>query len=411
MIPSHAILFVATSSNATPGGGRTRIVDVAREVKKRNFTPYILCFVYGTQVLSGPRFLAHGRARLEADSGCPVYYVPMLPFGRLALVDWLNNWFCGMLLAFFSRRLQVGIVYGHGVKAGHLGLFARKMLPRLKIVSDIQGLVVDEYYYERFSSGPDAVSRRMERAEAETLTGSNWLIVVSQAMRNHYESRLHRPLKNSALIPCATRADFHPDQERRSTLRREHGLEDKFVLCYAGSAEKYQLPGAMCRLFKELLPHMPDAFLLIFSHQPAVFERFLRAEGVDSACYKITSVPHSQIFDNLQMGDAGLLLRDDSQVNRVASPTKFAEYCLCGLPVLTTPYVGDFSEYVRQFSLGHHVDLSNLQADEALLTFLQDVHEHRAEYADRCAGFARQHLTWDVHGPALAELFTSLSQL
>ena len=78
------------------------------------------------------------------------------------------------------------------------------------------------------------------------------------------------------------------------------------------------------------------------------------------------------------MGDVGLLLRDDLPVNRVASPTKFAEYCLCGLPVLTTPYVGDFSEYVRQFSLGYQVDLSNLQADKALLTFLQNVHERRA---------------------------------
>ena len=281
MIPSRAILFVATSSNATLGGGRTRIVDVAREVRKKNFTPYILCFVYGTQVLSGPRFLAQGRARLEADAGCPVYYAPMLPFGRFALVDWLNNWFCGLFLSLFAWQLQVGIVYGHGVKAGHLGLFARKMSPRLKIVSDIQGLVVDEYHYERVSSGSDAVSRRMERDKSETLADSDWLIVVSQAMQNYYEARLCRPLKNSSLIPCATRAHFHPDPERRSTLRCEQGLEDKFVLCYAGSAEKYQLPGAMCRLFKNILPHMPDAFLLIFSHQPAVFERFFRVEGIN----------------------------------------------------------------------------------------------------------------------------------
>lgn len=409
MNPSRVILFVATSSNATSGGGRTRIVDVAREVNQRNFTPYVLCFVYGTQMLSGPRFLAHGRARLEADAGCPVYYVPMLPFGRLALVNWLNNWLCGLLLSFFARWLQAGIVYGHGVKAGHLGLFARKMFPRLKVVSDIQGLMVDEYHYERVSSGPDAVSRRMEREESEVLTGSDWLIVVSQAMQNHYESRLHRPLKNSTILPCAARADFHLDPERRSARRREHGLEDKFVLCYAGSAEKYQLPGAMCRLFKELLSHSPNAFLLIFSHQPVVFERFLRAEGIDSACYKIKSVPHSQVFDNLQMGDVGLLLRDDSPVNRVASPTKFAEYCLCGLPVLTTPFVGDFSEYVRQFSIGHQVDLSDLQADQDLLTFFQNVHERRTEYANRCADFARQHLTWDMHGSMLADLLVSLS--
>ena len=108
-----AVLFVATSSNANSGGGRTRIVDIAREVQKRVFLPYIVCFVYGTQWLSGPRFLAQGRARLAADAGCPVIYLPFLPFGRLPLVSWLNSWLGGISLALLSWRFQAPLLLGH----------------------------------------------------------------------------------------------------------------------------------------------------------------------------------------------------------------------------------------------------------------------------------------------------------
>jgi len=56
-------------------------------------------------------------------------------------------------------------------------------------------------------------------------------------------------------------------------------------------------------------------------------------------------------------------------VNRVSSPVKFAEYCLCGLPVIITDNVGDYSGYVRSYKLGHIVDLNSVNRDEELKDF------------------------------------------
>ena len=43
--------------------------------------------------------------------------------------------------------------------------------------------------------------------------------------------------------------------------------------------------------------------------------------------------------------DFGLLLRENSIVNRVACPTKLVEYLRFGvIPVLDSPFVGDFAE-------------------------------------------------------------------
>jgi hypothetical protein len=46
------------------------------------------------------------------------------------------------------------------------------------------------------------------------------------------------------------------------------------------------------------------------------------------------------------------MIREDTITNRVASPTKFAEYLAAGLPVLISAHIGDFSTTVRANDLG-----------------------------------------------------------
>lgn len=57
----------------------------------------------------------------------------------------------------------------------------------------------------------------------------------------------------------------------------------------------------------------------------------------------------------------GLLLREKSLVNEVASPTKFAEYMLCGLPCILTEGIGDYSRLAREHDIGTVInDLNKL---------------------------------------------------
>jgi hypothetical protein len=47
-------------------------------------------------------------------------------------------------------------------------------------------------------------------------------------------------------------------------------------------------------------------------------------------------------------------------MNNVASPTKFAEYMLAGLPTIISPGVGDYTEFVTEKKLGFVVDVKSL---------------------------------------------------
>ena len=49
----------------------------------------------------------------------------------------------------------------------------------------------------------------------------------------------------------------------------------------------------------------------------------------------------AEFNDFLNAADFGFILRERNKINRVACPTKFAEYCLTGLPVIIGDAVPD----------------------------------------------------------------------
>jgi hypothetical protein len=65
-----------------------------------------------------------------------------------------------------------------------------------------------------------------------------------------------------------------------------------------------------------------------------------------------------EVAAQLLAGDYGLLIREESITNKVASPVKFGEYLACGLQVIISEQTGDYSDFVRQNSCGHLLNQS-----------------------------------------------------
>jgi len=403
------ILYVVNSSLASPtGGGRTRVLAAARQTTKpagaEPLKVRILCFCPPQQFLN-PRRLARGKAMLERESGCPVHYLPSLPLTRIGWLRKLNNWHGAFLTALLCWFRGIKIVHGHGLRPTIFALLARWFKRDLRVVADVHGATTAEYLYEREVVGYDDFARDLESQERRMMREASWLIFVSDAMRRFYENHFGMSFSQFSIIPCATESDFAPDASRRQQLRIEHGLNDRLVVCYVGACESYQLPDEMCRLFQSLRAKFPQAFFLIFSHHREAFLKHLAAHGIEPEHSRVLSVKHDEIFDLLQMADLGLLLRDESIVNRVASPTKFAEYCLCGVPVLAADGIGDVSELIARHKLGLIVDPKAHRLDEAALKFISETQNRRDEFAYRLANFARNHFSWDAYGAELRRLY------
>jgi glycosyltransferase involved in cell wall biosynthesis len=277
---------------------------------------------------------------------------------------------------------------------------------RCWVIFDAHGAGPEEYAF----AAPNPDRRwlaQLEREEKAILSSADEVICVSKVMQEHYREKYKLQGDQWSVVPCATNAAVGWDVRARARLRQEFKLEERFVFVYAGSYRKYQMADEMVALFKAIKQELSEAYFLILTGDRARFASAASIGGLAAEDYRIVSLSHEEVLQTLPVADVGFLLRADSPVNRVASPTKFAEYCICGVPVLLTPYVGDYSRAVEDAQLG--CCLEELSVSPRLLRFLRDVQEHREAFAVRCHHYAIQHLTWASAGTTLRGAYDRLS--
>ena len=140
--------------------------------------------------------------------------------------------------------------------------------------------------------------------------------------------------KPSWVLPCLANEDeFFFDPALRQRMRAGLGFgSDEPVYAYSGSLAGYQLFDEMIAAFRAAMQDNPKARLLVLTPYVDAARKKLAALPADRVICK--AVKNSEVNDYLNAADFGFLLRDDTPVNRVAFPTKFAEYALAGLQVI-----------------------------------------------------------------------------
>jgi glycosyltransferase involved in cell wall biosynthesis len=337
-----------------------------------------------------------------------VLYVPRLPFTRFLWLTYANDYFCALVLSLFARLHGVDVLHCHGILPGRFALIA-KNIGAYKVLTDVHGLLYEEAVYSGSLNPRSGLAKFYQRIELDTLRRTDGAVFVSSAMQKYFQERGVKT-SYSTIIPCAVNPRPSLSSNCRSSVRQKHGLTGKFVLIYVGSAAPYQQVDKMCELFSAIFQKYPSAFFFILTYHVGIFRAELRRAGVAPEAYRIESVQHDHVFECLQAADIGFLLRDASPVNLVASPTKFGEYCSCGVPIITTASVGDVSQHVASNELGYIIDLNKLVDNGPLFAFIDDVLKNRADYFSRCTEFVRDQFSWQHYGAALSNSYRELGQ-
>ncbi len=95
----------------------------------------------------------------------------------------------------------------------------------------------------------------------------------------------------------------------------------------------------------------------------------------------------------MQVGDIGLLPRENKVLNHVSSPTKFGEYLASGVPVVLSPNVMDAAQIVHKKGVGC---VNNTWSDVStnMQNFLLSVLNEREMWYKRCRQFVQNYYTW-----------------
>jgi glycosyltransferase involved in cell wall biosynthesis len=145
----------------------------------------------------------------------------------------------------------------------------------------------------------------------------------------------------SEVIPCAADEElfFFSPRLRAETRAAEGYPESARVVVYSGGLAAYQCYGGSVELFRRLRCRDPELRLLVVTPRPEAARPAL--EGLPEGSFQLRSARLGEVNALLNAADYGLLLREADPLNAVASPTKFAEYGLAGLPVVMADTVPD----------------------------------------------------------------------
>lgn len=219
------------------------------------------------------------------------------------------------------------IVYTHTI---HLAEYIQPWLRSRKIVVDFHGIVPEE---EAMLGRPE-LSPKYEKIEQEVLRNARACVMVTRSMENHYRNKYPEISPRTIILPIVESLPLI-----ELPAQRDHRTELPVRAVYAGGTQVWQNINGMLDLACSTEHFASFSFL---SHDWKLIEDVARKMNAPTKTL-FNFCAKSDLGSEYQKYDFGLVLRDDTPVNRVACPTKLYEYMSIGLiPIVRTPALGDF---------------------------------------------------------------------
>ncbi len=274
--------------------------------------------------------------------------------------------------------------------------------PRAKLVYDVRGDSAAELRLHGHTSRWQRYkNRRLLSIHDASVRRADALLAVSNPLKNKIAAEDGFDPRRIMVVPTtASTEKFRIGDSVRDRRRAEIGVApSRFVLVYAGSLAAYQWLDRVVALSAALMS-VADVHLLLVTPDPGrVTELARRALPAD----RITALraPHDEVAEWLNAADAGWLIREKGPVNRVAAPTKFAEHLMCGLPMIMSTEIGDYSDLAAAENLGLVLTEETPDAIRAGFPRLQALARERG----RISSFARERLSHRAFAPRLVEFY------
>lgn len=271
--------------------------------------------------------------------------LPMLPKAPY----WKFNTIVLWLLTLF---LQPKVIIARNVIAANMALRIRGISTIKKVCFDGRGAMEAEWN-EYDVKVVDSWKRAIGELENNAVNKSDFRIAVTTKLVDHWRSRYNFVGDNYVVIPCTLNSSFKaivPSQEEIIQRKSKLGLAaNDIVLAYSGSTSGWQSFSILYQFLSKFLKESVSHKVIFLAQEEENISKLI-AEFPNQVQRKW--VAHQEVTEILTSSDIGILIREQSVTNKVASPTKFAEYLSAGLPVIISENLGDYSDFVVKNNCG-----------------------------------------------------------
>jgi glycosyltransferase involved in cell wall biosynthesis len=329
-------LILYLTHNDAPGGVyRSQVADVVAHLNALGPEPVRLVALVSLRGYWGQR-----RAIRRMCPGA--WVLPMVPGVR----RWRAN---ARLLGLLCRILRPQGIVARGPFAAWMALRQRDRGLVRRVCFDARGAYAAEWEEYRIVDDERLIAQAKE-AERRALAECDLRLAVSHALVAWWQERYGSVVGPHVVVPCTLSREALAQPLEREDARTQWGYGPAdVVLVYAGSVAGWQSLAALDVSLAPLLEQQPAVKLLFLSRPDPVIDAL--ATRLPGRVQRLWTGPE-EVPTLLAACDHGLLLREASVTNRVASPVKFAEYLHAGLPVLISPQIGDCSAWVQREQAG-----------------------------------------------------------
>lgn len=215
----------------------------------------------------------------------------------------------------------------------------------------VQGILPEESAMRHSSRLRFFLLSQMERF---ALSHSRYLAFVSEPMREHYEKKYNLDFDGKYYIfPCYN-TTIYPE-----TFYTENKYSNNYFV-YAGGLAVWQCFEKTLEIYKIVEDWgLPNTKLIVLTKNKQQAEVDIISKGIKN--YEIGFTTPEELPNILKTAKFGFVIREDSPVNRVATPTKISTYLSCGL----IPIFGAGVETFRRFSekMKYTISWSNSEDD------------------------------------------------
>lgn len=208
---------------------------------------------------------------------------------------------------------------------------------------------------ESFMSNKSHIrSKVISWIEKTVLKKAQVVFLVSEAMKVHYEKKYKMDLsKKSFIMPC-----FNEVCVIEGACKGPKYNENSFV--YVGSLLAWQCFEETVKLYAEIEQKSKKSTkFYVFTHQKEEANTILLKNKVKN--YEIDCVGKEELSNRIKEMKYGFVIREDSIVNNVATPTKFSNYLANGIIPIYSSTLKSFAAFDKLNHLGLIYDLDDVE--------------------------------------------------
>lgn len=257
----------------------------------------------------------------------------------------------------YSSDEQIGVIC-RGDFATYLAAKAFSGYEKSRILFDNRGLSVEE----SLLSHPNGILHKINRcikkkAILYAKERCDMYNFVTTAMRE-YDISQYNYCKQLpyTIIPTLFKKE-ELDNDILKSIKAKEGINNEIVVSYIGSTEAWQSTEQLINIIKEIATSYRDIKFFILTNG-----RIKQLDKLDKQILSritVKSVSHDEIKYYLGISDIGIVIRDDNIVNKVAAPTKIAEYLTSGIQIIYQGNIGILSDINRVDNSVNGIDIQS----------------------------------------------------